>query len=70
MEWISVKDRLPEPEKGSIYSRGVLATDEDDLVIFYATYVKRRKCWLDYHLAPNGNIDPISHWMEIPEFSV
>lgn len=70
MKWINTNDNLPEAEKDSIYSKGVLAINEEDLLVFYATYVPTAKCWFDYHLAPQGNIDPITHWTEVPEFSV
>jgi len=67
MNWISVKDRLPEDEKGCIYSKGVLAVDIEDGIIFFATYVKKFNSWHDYHEAPKGKIDPITHWMPLPK---
>ncbi len=66
MEWVSVKDRLPNEERGSIYSRLVLAVDINDGCIFCATYVQSALAWHDYYKAPHGKIDPITHWMEAP----
>lgn len=67
MDWISVEDDIPKKEKGSIYSRAVLAVDVDDECIFVATFVESANSWHDFYKAPNGKIDPITHWMELPK---
>lgn len=54
MEWISVKDRLPEADKT------VLVYEDDDMCFAY--YSKMYKCWVSYGIA----CEP-THWMPLSE---
>jgi Protein of unknown function (DUF551) len=69
IEWISVKDRLPKPLIDSIYSQSVIAMNIEDGHIFVATFVENENSWYDDSDRDLicGYIDPITHWMELPE---
>jgi len=60
MEWISVKDRLPEDEERV----AVLYRWEDrkDLIKFIGSYMPYEKAWVN----TLGKIT-ITHWMPLPE---
>ncbi len=59
MEWISVKDRMPEKDK--------------PVLTFDGTYFEVLEYWYDEDLKkiwmnpPNGPTDSVTHWMELPK---
>ena len=71
MEWISVKDRLPEIGHDKSYpdtSEHILMTNKK--IIYYGVYEKFRggHCFIDYDgndLEDDGI--KITHWMPLPE---
>lgn len=66
MQWISVKDRLPEEPLSGIYSDTVLACDVEDGYPFLAVYVPKYNSWHEHDEAPEGKISVITHWMPLP----
>lgn len=56
MEWINVKDKLPDP------FISVLAID--NVNYFYVTYVNRDNEWLEENGTP---IKDVVFWMKLPE---
>lgn len=63
MQWISVKDRLPEKDVPNSYSGDVFVTNGKKTSIGYYSYITER--WFTYF----DDVPPyyVSHWLPIPE---
>ncbi len=64
--WIKASDMLPAAQKGSVYSRPVVAVSKDGR-IYIAVYVPTEECWNEEWHAPNGLIHEITHWTDFPK---
>ena len=60
-EWISVKDRLPEPEKL------VIATNGSIVLEMYRQIFNMEMAWTRYGIKLEDFYGPITHWMPLPE---
>ena len=69
MDWINVKDKLPELRSegyGKGISRRILATDGEDLRVcrFYERFTNGLPAWQDTH---GYEFDGVTHWTPAPE---
>jgi hypothetical protein len=63
MEWISVKDRLPEIGQSIIF----FCVDHIRAGKYYATFSDNSDLGF-YDLCCNYDFDNVTHWMPIPQF--
>jgi hypothetical protein len=67
---ISVKEKTPEAMKGDIYSRDVLAYDDDSEYFYIAVYVPHEKLWVTDNDTFDGRVLKVTHWMDLPPIPV
>lgn len=67
MEWISVKDRLPE-EHTDVLCRVPSVINQYGSLMVTASYNKELLCWIDYMGNEMMNaVTLVTHWMPLPE---
>lgn len=66
--WISVKERLPEENKGAFF----IVEWKDHHKGYFVGIYEGNDCWESDHriFLPNSPICKVTHWMPIPEFNV
>jgi hypothetical protein len=70
MNWISVKDKLPEQSRdhGLISDKVLIAQGVNDKIINFGWYRGyKNKEWVTCDMEPFARQDLITHWMELPE---
>jgi len=70
-EWISVEDRLPEPDiefHGSEFSHDLLIySEEDGIMLGYYFFPWRNMSMKGFAVRKEGKFNNITHWMPLPE---
>lgn len=60
-EWISVKDRLPEPGERVIATNGAIVLE------MHRRLFNQEMCWARYGIKLEDFYEPVTHWMPLPQ---